>query len=239
MLKEANYRCWGYPMPGHPEFHKVVYYIEGNCCYFSGIERGTSTINAAEDVIQSIAKQEKVALISLRYFDIQTHKGYYKLPGKYQVNELKFRLGREMTEKETLKSIEKRFRCKVIKSNISGKKSVAECELIPTVHTWAKASLPENILELFKEHIGIDLKTMYADVVLEESEGLIGVSNSDNLFFFVHPDGTPISTERYKDMTPYHDGLAWVSKGNDQWFQIDTEGNIKAGPISGNELWPT
>ena len=90
MLKEAQYRCRAYPRKGFPEFHKIAYVIIGDKCYFSGLERGTSTINAAEDIIASIAKQERVRFSRLRYFDIQTRLGYRKLPGKYEINELAY-----------------------------------------------------------------------------------------------------------------------------------------------------
>ena len=164
MLKKAKYRCWGYPAEGFPEFHKVAYVIMGNKCYFSGLERGTSTINAAEDVIASIAKQEGVDFSDLRYFDIQTRMSYRKLPGEYEVNELEYEVCREATEQEQIEQIEERFGCKVVQSHGSGPQTVEECNIVPSVTAWGKALLPADVLALFKEHIGIDLKATYKEV---------------------------------------------------------------------------
>ena len=80
MLKEVKYPCFGFPLEGFPKEHRVVYLIKGNLCYFSGIEIGTSTINAAEYIISKICAQEKINPIHFRFFDIQTHLGYETKP---------------------------------------------------------------------------------------------------------------------------------------------------------------
>ncbi|MFH1427352.1 MAG: WG repeat-containing protein [Patescibacteria group bacterium] len=227
MLKEAKYRCWGYPIEGFPEFHRIAYVIVGNRCYFSGLERGTSTINAAEDVIVSIAKQEGVNFFDLRYFDIQTHKGYRKFPGEYKVNELKYEICREATEQERIEEIEERFGCKVIQSYGTGPRTVEECKIVPSVTVWVKAFLPADILELFKEHIGIDLKTIYKEV-WKETEGLIVVRDEEDKYLFVYLDGTPVFPGRYNDLTPFKNGLAWVANEEWMWVQIDKQGNFKS-----------
>jgi len=72
----------------------VVYTIVGNRCYFSGIEceLRTSTINAAESIMQAISEQEGVPVNRLRWFDLQTHRGYGgKRPGEFKINELAIR----------------------------------------------------------------------------------------------------------------------------------------------------
>lgn len=199
MLKKAAYQscesedCW------------VVYLIVGDCCYFSGIQRTmASTINAAEEVILAITEQEHVPIRSLRYFDLQTHEGYgSKLPGAYEINELKVLL---------------------------------DDRLEPHVVSWMIADLPPEIFEAFREHIGFDLKIIYSEVE-GESEGLIIVCDKNGLWFYVHPDGTPAFPERYVDLSPFRDGLAWVCRGNDEWAQIDHEGKVKSEWISGKRLW--
>lgn len=70
---------------GKPAF--VVYAISDNQCIFSGITwPATSTINAAEGVVEAIAKNERRKVHSLRFFDLQTQRGY---PGK-EVGEFEF-----------------------------------------------------------------------------------------------------------------------------------------------------
>lgn len=87
VLKEAQYTY-----KGSAESSKVVYVISGFCCYFSGIDHnGVGTINAAEEVVTAIAQQEDVPMGVLRFFDLQTHRGYpqSKESGDYVFEELK------------------------------------------------------------------------------------------------------------------------------------------------------
>jgi len=92
MLKEAQYPNWGWPIAG-VEYGKVAYAIIGGCCYFSGLTasgQATSTINAAESIVQAIADQEGVPIEKLRFFDLQTHRGYDKPEGEFAFDELVF-----------------------------------------------------------------------------------------------------------------------------------------------------
>ncbi len=79
-----------------PEFGTVFYAILGNSCYFSGINRtggprsATSTINAAEDIITAIAKQEGIPAKKLQFFDLQTQEGYQKLAGVFELDKVVF-----------------------------------------------------------------------------------------------------------------------------------------------------
>lgn len=147
MLKQAEYECWGWGVPGMPRYNKVVYVIMENCCYFSGIEREkrTSTINAAESIIKSIAQQEGVSPMSFRYFDLQTHRGYDKLPGEYQLDELILEKDPRGERKGGTEEIE-----------IEGEKVL----LITgdsygfTIGSWRPTECPPDILEIFKEYIG-------------------------------------------------------------------------------------
>jgi len=61
---------------------EVVYLIIGDNCFFTGTTR-PSTINAAEEVIQSISEQERVVLGKLCFFDLQTHLMYHRHPSGY------------------------------------------------------------------------------------------------------------------------------------------------------------
>ncbi|GEM_PF-3137247 len=92
MLKTSYYDNWGYPIVG-PEFTKVVYALMGQDCYFSGAPRevslGTSTINAAESVIEGIVEREKVSFDDFTFFDLQTYRAYSdKFSGFYTLDEL-------------------------------------------------------------------------------------------------------------------------------------------------------
>ena len=56
----------------------VAYYIfEGDRCVFTGItDKGTSTINAVERIVEAIAVVEGRGIRELTFFDLQTRKGY-------------------------------------------------------------------------------------------------------------------------------------------------------------------
>ena len=150
MLKETFYE----DLSHLSKTTKVVYIIVDGCCYFSGIETGTSTINAAENVIQAIAEQEGVSVDSLRYFDIQTRLGgYEREEGCFEINELDFAMGRERTRQEDIAMIGRRFG-KVLKYGGKAPGTVQECKIIPTVTGWKSAVLPEEILEEFRPYIG-------------------------------------------------------------------------------------
>lgn len=193
MLKEARYRKWGVARDG--SLHtRVAYAIIGNRCYFSALDRGTSTINAAEDAMQCIAKQEGVPVESLNYIDIQTYRGYRKYPGEYETDELEFVMERESDDSE---------------------------QIVPRVTGWKKALLPPNAYDLFKDLIGADLKVKYI-CVYHESEGLYAVKDYDGKFLYVQADGTP-ATRKYEDLTGFQNGHAWVRNEEQIWFQIDRQ----------------
>ena len=139
MLKEAQYPCWA-GGPEFPRFNKVVYTVIGNCCYFSGIEleKRTSTINAAESIVLVIAHQEGVPATSLRYFDLQTHRGYEKPSGEYEIDELNVQ---KYEPPEDLPP-----GAKVIGS--PGKKGGI------SIRGWIRTECPPEVCEMFKEYIG-------------------------------------------------------------------------------------
>lgn len=122
-MKEVSYHIPGVMR----EPSRVAYHMSGLNCYFTATEKmTTSTINGAEYVIQAIADNERKRPSALRFFDIQTHKGYFKRPGVYAVDELEF---------------------KVKWDNSVGK-------IFPIVSAWKKTSLPTEIIEVFKKFIG-------------------------------------------------------------------------------------
>lgn len=148
MLKEAQYPCWGFGCgPQYPEFHKAVYVIISGCCYFSGTERGTSTINAAESVIADIARREGKPIVALRWFDLQTYRGYRKCPGECKLSELSIGPTADL---EPTKGGVSRF-------EIEGEQVmvVTQDEEDFRVTGWQKVEpCPPEVLELFKKYIG-------------------------------------------------------------------------------------
>lgn len=78
---------------------RLVYAVfDGARCVFSGLTRGgtsTSTINAAERIIELIAQREEINPYGHRWFDLQTNKGYgggHDCPhlGEFEFDELVF-----------------------------------------------------------------------------------------------------------------------------------------------------
>ncbi|MDP1689031.1 MAG: hypothetical protein Q8L47_02785 [bacterium] len=72
-------------------YNKVAYIIIDGCCYYSGIDSmmDRSTVNSAEDIIESISAQEGISYKELRWFDLQTYRGYIsKKPGECELDEL-------------------------------------------------------------------------------------------------------------------------------------------------------
>lgn len=146
MLKEARYKCWGWPFSGFPEFNKVVYVIVGSCCYFSGIERKkrTSTINAAESIIEAIAKQERIPMKEFRFFDLQTHRGYDKRPGEYEFDELILEENAQGKQEGKINSVK-----------IGGEKALIITQDTQgfIVVSWRPSKCSSEILDIFREHI--------------------------------------------------------------------------------------
>ncbi len=88
-LKKARYENFG----GGNKYAEVAYEIFGDRCVFCGItppHKRTSTINAAESILQAIADQEGVPVTNLRFFDLQTQMGYNMAPGLFEFDELVF-----------------------------------------------------------------------------------------------------------------------------------------------------
>lgn len=86
-LKETAY-------PGfHPPKSKgrVAYIIIDTVVFFSGLTptgESTTTINDAEGVIEAICEAEGLKWESCQFYDIQTHRGYRKSPGEFDVDRL-------------------------------------------------------------------------------------------------------------------------------------------------------
>lgn len=78
-LKQATYPGTAGPVP----FAYLVREIwnEGCRAYFSGLAHGTSTILAAERVVQIICELEGLDWRTTRFYDIQTTRGY---PGRQE-----------------------------------------------------------------------------------------------------------------------------------------------------------
>ena len=131
-----------------PEYNKVVYAILGNCCYFSGIERQyrTSTINAAASIVQSIAEQECIPIAALRWFDLQTYRGYEKRPGEYELDELA--IGPTSNLQPTEGGI--------TEFEVEGGQAILITQDTEDfrVTGWQPTQCPPEILELFRECIG-------------------------------------------------------------------------------------
>ncbi|MDP3795067.1 MAG: hypothetical protein Q8R13_04015 [bacterium] len=94
MLKHAAYRNLNWPQAG-PESGRLVYATIDDCCYFSGTVRPddtgvSSTVDSAGNIIRAIASREGMALDRLRFFDLQTYRGYDWPPGIFLLNEVVF-----------------------------------------------------------------------------------------------------------------------------------------------------
>ncbi len=77
----------------------AVYAIDGSRCIFSGINwPATSTINAAEEIVQQIAQTAGLDSLEMTFFDLRTSWGYPDLKiGGHQF----LRLHLERTDGET------------------------------------------------------------------------------------------------------------------------------------------
>jgi len=66
------------------------YVITNDCCTFTAVDaQTTSSINAAEDIVEAICAQEGCQFHQLRFFDLQTHLGYSsKQPGHFEYDEV-------------------------------------------------------------------------------------------------------------------------------------------------------
>lgn len=86
-LKEAVYK--GFSTEG-----RVVYIIKDKEIFFSGLSSpstSTSTIYAGERIIEAICKAEGgLAWQDFEFFDIQSHRGYRKKYGDFEIDMLVF-----------------------------------------------------------------------------------------------------------------------------------------------------
>ena len=83
-LKEAPYVTNG-------RVGRVVYAIEGSRCVFCGISGrdASSTINAAEEIVEAIVRLDGVDPKTMVFYDLQTTSGYpNKVPGDYDFDRL-------------------------------------------------------------------------------------------------------------------------------------------------------
>ncbi|MBI4132403.1 MAG: hypothetical protein HY474_02110 [Candidatus Sungbacteria bacterium] len=164
-----------------PQFNRVVYVILGKCCYFSGIERcglgryATSTINAAESIIKAISGQEGVLISALRWFDLQTHRGYKRRPGTYELDELLIgpRGNLEPTEGG------------VTEVEIAGERAI----ILTAPHEgfavtdWRRVkSAPAEVLRIFQKYIGVPRPILRLNLDEAQRCGFVGpsdISDSD------------------------------------------------------------
>ena len=157
-LKEACYRCWGHG-PKFPKYNKVLYVIIDDCCYFSGIEKDlrTSTINAAESIIQAISGQEGINVARLRWFDLLTYSGYHKIPGEYELAEITI-------GPDTLSLMADENGC--IQIEVDGEEGMLLArggeDFVVTCWDY-KAPCPDKILEIFHKYIGFDFYSRSVD----------------------------------------------------------------------------
>lgn len=148
-LKETEYPCWGAGLPGMPTHNKVAYALVENRVIFSGIEteRRTSTMNAAESIIEAIAEQEKIDIVSYRWFDLQTHRGYHSIqPGNFHLKEIDLTINPK--GERPPQGLQDEFEGeKFIIIDSAGERDFS-------VAQWDEISCPENICDLFQECIG-------------------------------------------------------------------------------------
>ena len=71
-LKQATYQ--GFEKSRGPI--RFVYLVAGNNVYYSGVDLGTSTINAAERIITAISDAEGINWEDYTFHDIQTRRTY-------------------------------------------------------------------------------------------------------------------------------------------------------------------
>ncbi len=84
-MKKTKYRSVGCD----PLYGEIVYAFFGKKCIFCGITPdATSTINAAEEIIEAITAKEKIDPFWKTFYDLQTHRRYQKDPGEYEFDRL-------------------------------------------------------------------------------------------------------------------------------------------------------
>ena len=90
-LEEATYPSRVPGFVGDPIRFKYTVIEENRKVFFSGTEqKGTSTVNAAPDVILAICHAARIAPADYTFFDVLTHRGIPgKDPGYCEIHELR------------------------------------------------------------------------------------------------------------------------------------------------------
>lgn len=96
--------------------------------------------------MQAIAEQEGISVVALRWFDLQTHRGYQKRPGEYELDELA--IGPTANLQQTQGGI--------TEFEFAGEQAVlsTQDEEDFRVTGWRRTLCPPEVLELFREYIG-------------------------------------------------------------------------------------
>lgn len=115
---------------------------------FSGVSAdGTSTINAAESIIQEICRREEINPYAYRWFDFQTNRQYGRSsfycphPGEFEFDELHFRPN---LHPGVTKQVDEHGRPYML---INSPEAYH-------VESWTMAPCPSEVVALFREYIG-------------------------------------------------------------------------------------
>jgi hypothetical protein len=128
--------------PNH--FGDIAYVALGTKIYFCGLSSPNeviSTINGAENIVLVIAAKEGRPWRELQFYDVQTHKGYFKPKGSYEIDQLIFRDEPGRPHVEDWLPVD--LSDDLIAQRRSGIKDRSELE-----------GVPAEVLDLFREHIG-------------------------------------------------------------------------------------
>lgn len=137
----------------YPNFHvgtsKVVYVVfPDRRVVFSGITcDGTSTINAAEIIIQEICRHAEINPYAYHWFDLQTCRGYgvnrtsCPHPGEFEFEELNFRPNPNPGLTEQINDHGQPY-------------TLLNSSEAYHVHTWSTVVCPSDVVELFRDVIG-------------------------------------------------------------------------------------
>lgn len=124
------------PTKGSAHVEEVVYVILEDKVIFSGITKGGSTINYAEEVVAAISKAESIKPLKYQWFDLQTSLGYStKVPGSFDFKRL-------------ILGVAKRYRKLPKGAVVLGPKPGSV-----RIERWIPIPCPESIEGLFKKYI--------------------------------------------------------------------------------------
>lgn len=122
---------------------QVAYVRLGDTVYFTGLmgpDKATSTINAAEDVIRAISAAEQCSWQQLTFYDVETHRGYYKRPtGSYIINRLEVESGQKG------RPMVQYWHPVAMTADMLGRNAVRDLSELPGV--------PEEVLQAFSPYI--------------------------------------------------------------------------------------